>query len=1058
MNSFRAKLLLTVLLAASLPAQTPVGQILGVISDGSGAVVSGAKVTAANVNTNQASHVVSDGHGNYLFSKLPPGSYRITVEHAGFRIAQTEAVEVAAVQNVRLDIPLQVGAVNESVTVTTDALQVDTRSETGGLLVDDRRVRDLPLNGRNVVDLASLAPGVSGVSTTIMASYSQQAINVNGNRQTSTNFLLDGAPAQFYHRGQGLQLPPPDAIQEFKLITTGAPAEYGRGSAVLSSVTRSGTNAFHGSAWEFLRNDDFDARSFFARSVPKLRFNQFGGTVGGPVRRDRTFFFLSYEGLRIHQDQVSSSTILPSAAQRVGNFSGLAKAITDPATGIQFPGNMIPASRIDPVAQKVLDTYVPAAANLPNGQYSTQATSPTSGNQGIARVDHSFSNANKLNFRYFQNYNTGLDPFSSSNFAGYSPIATTLREQVITAEDTHAFSPNLLGTIRANYTRFNYLESNTSRLTLNDLGGTDFVHAGGPTTMPIIGISGYFTLSPGRDRQRLSDDIDLSGNVEWQRGRHQIKAGFDLQQNRFVYRDNRNTGGTFSFDGSLSGNAFADFLLGKPVSMSQSTPIDTQQKSLVSGFFLQDTFRVTKRLTLSLGVREELFPRWTEKHNIGVSFVPGAQSQAIPNAPAGLLYQNDAHYPYGGDYNNWSPRVGLAWDIFGDGRTAFRAHYGIFYDALTAEQASGVLVPQPFGLNYTVNTPYALSAPYAGRMDPFPYFYTGGTAQFVQPIQIPKSVNGGVRNPYTQNFGVGIQRQLARNLLLDVSYVGTIGRKLIILREINPAVYSPGATQSTTNARRLYAPVFASIGGLFSDGNSNYNSLQVMLTQRFQHGLTFGLAYTWSKAIDVAVSGDSAFATVDQGGPQNSFNLAADRGPSAFDMRQRLKLSYLYELPWLKRKDLLGKVAGGWEIGGILTAQSGTPVNVLTGQDNSRTGMGFDRPDVAGDPNSLGSRSTAAMLAQYFNIAAFRANALGTFGNAGRNVIVAPGYFNLDVSLDKTFRFTERHSLQVRGDSFNVTNNANFSAPNTTVTSPSFGRITSASSGRILQVSLKWIF
>jgi len=1050
--------LLLVIFATLAVAQTPTGRVLGVVTDPSGAGVPMAQLVATSLATNQSWHGVTDSQGSYLIRDVPPGRYKLSVQRDGFRSSDVPEFEVTALQNVRLDVQLTVGDLAQSVTVTSEAVQVDTRNASEGLLVDDRRVRDLPLNGRNVVDLSALTPGVQSTSTTIKADYNQQQIVVNGGRQTSVNFLLDGASTQFFHRGQGLILPPPDAVQEFRLVTSGVPAEYGRGFAILSAVTRSGSNDFHGSAWEFLRNDDFDARSFFATEVPKLRFNQFGATGGGPIRKNKTFFFVSYEGLRIRQDEVSSSTVVPDSAERTGDFSGSKKKIIDPATRLPFPGNQIPLSQQDPVALNLLNTYVPNA-NLPNGQYVAQASSPTNGNQGLARVDHAFNDANRLNVRYFHDYNEGLDPLSSSSFAGYSPIQTSLREQVITAEDQHTFSPHLIGELRANYTRFNYLENNTSRQTLLDLGATDFVHAGGPTTLPTINISGFFNLGPGRDRQRLSEDIDLAGNVNYEIGSHEIKAGFDLDHNRFLYRDNRNTGGTFKFDGSVSGNAFADFLLGKAVSLSQSTPIATDQRYLVPAFYIQDTFHATRTLTLSFGVRDEIYPPWKEIRGIGVSFLPGQQSAVIPSAPSGLIYQGDKNFAYQGDYANWAPRVGLAWDVTGDGKTAVRAQYGIFYEALTAEQASGVLVPQPFGLNYTLNNPEALSAPYAGTVNPFPYTFAPGSARFVQPIQIPKEVTGSLRNPYTQNFGVSAQRQLTRDLLLNVAYVSTVGRKLIILREVNPAVYGPGATTKNTSARRIYAPEFDSVGGLFSDGNSDFNSLQVTLTKRLEKGISFGVAYTYSKAIDEAVSGGNAFATVDQGGPQNPFNVAADRSLSDFDTRHRLTASYLYELPFLHGHTVLDRILGGWELGGLVTLKSGSPVNILTGTDNSRTGVGFDRPSVIGDPNDLPARSKAEELAEYFDVSAFVPNTIGTYGNAGRNVIIGPGLFDWDVSLAKRFRITESQTLQVRGDSFNLTNRANFSNPGNTVTSPTtFGRITAASNGRILQVSLKYVF
>lgn len=1051
---------LSALLAASGPlytarAQTPSGQIFGVITDPSATAVAGASITVQNETTNQQRVLASGVAGDYVVSQLAPGRYRLTVRHPGFKAAVVSDLELQALQNLRSDVQLSLGELAESVTVVSENIQVDTRGSSAGLLVDDKRVRELPLNGRNVLDLALLAPGVSSVGTTIRPDFGQQTIRVNGGRHTSTNFLLDGGSVNYFHRGQGLSLPPPDSIQEFKLITTGVTAEYGRGFAVLSAVTRSGSNELHGSLWEFLRNDAFDARSFFVPRVSKLRFNQFGGTLGGPIVKDRTFFFGSYQGLRIREDATASSAFVPSAAERTGDFSQRPEALRDPLTGAQFPGNVIPSSRIDPVARRLLETYVPAANGV-NGQFVSQQGRPTTGDQFLGRIDHSINERNRLNGRYHWDYNRGLDPFAGgSNLPDYSPITTSYRQQVATIEDTHTFAPNLIAVFRVNFTRFNYLESNTAKQTLLELGATDFVHAGGPPTLPVINVTGQFQIGPGRDRQRLSQNVDLSANATYLRGRHEVKWGTDIQRNRFLYRDNRDVGGTFQFDGSQTGLSFADFLLGRARRLSQATPIETDQGYLVSGLFVQDTWKASSRLTLTLGLRAELFPRWKEKRGIAVGFVPGVQSQVLPGAPAGLVYQNDDGFPYEGDYNNFAPRAGFAWDIFGDGRTAIRGHYGISYDALTAEQASGVLIPQPFGLSYTLNNPAALSAPYAGTTNPFPFIFDPASARFVLPVRIPKAVDGGIRNPYAQTFGLNVQRQFA-SLLVDVGYVGTLGRKLIILREVNPAIPGPGATTANTNARRIYAPAFESIGGLFSDGRSNYHSLQVQVVRRWTAGLTFNANYTWSKSIDEAVSGGNAFATVDQGGAQNPFNRRADRALSDFDIRHRLAASFLYEIPFRDRGGW-SRLYGGWELGGLVTAETGSPFTVVSGRDNSLTAVGFDRPDLIGDPRlEAGSRQES--IQRYFNTEVFMRNADGQFGNAGRNILTGPSRFMLDTSLTKRFAISEHHSLQLRGDAFNILNRPNFSDPVASLASSNFGQITSAGAGRILQVSLKYSF
>ena len=1041
------------LTAVGLLAQSTTGEIAGTVTDPTGAAVPGVRITFTNENTGEAKVVESGATGDYLATQLQVGTYQASVQSDGFRTVERPGIALSALQSLRVDFVLELGQVTETVTITSQAPQVDTRSTQIGMTVDDRRIKDLPLNGRNPLDLVRLVPGVQRVSTTIRPSFGQQNMNINGGRHFSVNYLLDGGSMSYFHRGQGLILPPPDAVQEFRVSTTGVTAEHGRGFSVISAVTRSGTNEFHGSVWHFLRNDALDARNFFSRTVPKLRFNQFGGTLGGPIARDKSFFQFTYQGQRIREDRLR--TAFPATAdERVGNFSG-ADPIKDADSGDPFPGNIIPPNKLDPVAQFMLDGWVPLP-DRPNGSFVTQVSQPSDDNQYLTRVDHNLTDRHKINFRLFYDHNQGADPLRNADFINYGPNPRFNRMQTYTLEDNYLITPTFVNTIRLTYTRFNYQESIPFEDDLADFGATDFNHAGGVVkSRPLVQITNRFRLGPGRHRQRLSQNYALSWNMSWVKGNHNFKWGLDTQRNQFLYRDNRATGSEWQFTGNRTGLPMADFISGRARRVRQASPIEFDHRYIQSGIFFQDSFKIQRNVTMTVGVRNEFYPRWEEQQNQQTALVPGATSSFIPDAPDGLIWLSDSQFPYQDNLVNIAPRFGIAWDVFGNGRTSVRTGYGVSYDPLTAEMAGGVQALQPFGASVDLNDPFALAAPFRGRLNPFPFIFDPSDPNFVFPVTIPKGFAVGLRNPYMQTYNLTLQQQVTDNLMVEIAYVGNVGRNLTYNREQNMAIFGEGATTRNTDARRIYQG-YGSIGQLNSGASSSYNSLQLQIQRRFSRGLTFQTAYTYGRAIDEVLT-SAAFATVTQNGLQNPNNRSAERGRGDFDIQQRLVGSFLYEIP--SPQGFIRNVIGGWELGSIITLQEGRPFHVDAGRDRSLTAVRHDRSQIVGNPALPSNRSRGEKILHWFDAESFALAPVGSFGNSGRNNLQGPGLFNLDVSLRKKFSINERHSVDFRVDFFNLPNNPNFGTPRRgSATDRRLGQITGAGAGRIGQFSLKYIF
>ncbi|HEX3121190.1 MAG TPA: TonB-dependent receptor, partial [Candidatus Acidoferrum sp.] len=928
-----------------------------------------------------------------------------------------------------------------------------------------------------------------------------QAYAVNGQRPESNNFLIDGAD-NFNSVDAGFVIQPPiDSIAEFRIITHAANAEFGHSSGSTTNIiTRSGSNAYHGAAWDFLRNDAMDAKSFFAQDTEPLKRNQFGGVFGGPIERDKTFFFLYYEGLRNRQGETSSATV-PTAAERTGDFSGICTEgftggvcnnpqhqLINEFNGTPFLNNQIPF--INPISANLLP-FFPLPNNPALGPNGFTATSTLDQNydQFGVRIDHYLTPRDMLNFRYSFTQGNTLDPLSTSgaNVPGF-PVGEDQRAQNFVAQETHTFSPSLTGLVRFTFMRNKYLFDEHINHTLPSSLGFEYSPqldaAAGP---PFVQVSGYAAVGDPitGPRNTYENNFNISGSMTWIHGRHEFKFGGGYGHDQINVLFGIATNGFFVFAPAPINDAFASFLIGQPVLFLQGGG-DPSRGLRGNNFnlYAQDSFKATKRLTLNLGLRYDAPSPYTEIRNRQNLFEPGVQSTVIPSAPPGLVYPGDAGVPNGlipTERRAFAPRIGLAWDPNGKGQMLVTAAYGVFFEPYYNGQGGPLQTPNsapPYLQTPQVSFPSNFADPFNGS-NPF----AGG---FATPMTI-LTLDPRLRLPYAQDWNLNLQRSFGANWLLEVGYVGTKGTKLPRFIEANPAVFIPGetggqpnSTEDNVNYRRLYSGCtladptgpcnYASAGEISGQANSTYNALEVSLKKRFSHDLSFLASYTLSKTIDnsstLNITGSASQSVAGENDlAQNPFDLGAERGRSMFDSRHRFVLSYQWEMPFLRNSQTwYGRILGNWQANGITTIMSGTPFTIYDSQDVSLQGQapeisGFssNRPDLVGNPNS-GPRTPQ----QWFNTSAFQrldpTTQAGQFGNAGRNIVTGPPLQQWDFSLFKNIPIRESMRLQFRAEFFDVFNHANFRLPDNDISSPTFGQINEALPGRVVQLALKFLF
>jgi hypothetical protein len=1063
----RTMLTLALAALAGFAQIAPTSSLEGTVTDQSGSVVPNVSVTLRNLETGLERHAATSDLGKYIFNAVPVGLYSLQAEAQGFQSFRQSGIRLNVNTPATVDIRLTVGALTEQVSVTADAAMVNTQSGTLSQVVQQRYLVDLPLNGRNAATLIRMVPGtVTGVGTTT-AGYANTsdtlAFSVNGTRGNEVNFRLDGATHMDNVTNLNAAYPNPDALQEFNVQTSNYSAQYGNfGGAVVNVVTRSGSNQLHGSMFHFLRNGAMNARNFFAAQSDNLKRNQYGGTIGGPVVRDRLFYFGSYQGTSIRNTTYTNQAFVPSAALRQGDFTSITRAIIDPLTNQAFPGNRIPAARILPIATNLL-AKVPMS-DAPNGLLRYARPDRSENHQFLAKGDFYWRNHTFSGSAFYVRYDDpGWDGGGTLLTARIGQLQTT---RTFRLQDTWTAQANIVNTVNVSGLMLNSYNTRTSRFSLTDFGEVKFTQPAPETRQLELGVTGYSgwgsvtNTPPG---QWIRRNVEVTDSLLWIKGKHTFNLGGEYSPFIMFDSDTRyQQSGNFSFSGQLTGNGISDLLLGRVATFQQSAGKFKQTRGHQISLYAEDTYRAARSLTLTLGIRWDPYLPYTDRLGQVAGYRAGNVSKRFLNAPPGAIFAGDPGFPDAGmqnDVNNFSPRLGFAWTPRASSRPfSVRGGYGIFFLRPFPRLYNNFVESAPFSPTIVLNGVDMID-PYgsAGVKNPFPPFAPVNLvpdAPFVFPMPYAYfKEDWTVGN--IQSWNLTIEQQVAGDWLVRAAYVGNKGTHLQTFRERNAAVYRPGATVANTNARRPLAPYYASMRELIDAGNSVYHSAQFTVEKRLSKGFSILSFYTFSKSIDDE-SQNAQFTFSNPHPTDQRFN----RGLSDFDVRHNFRASLVYELPGLAtRHPLVRALVGGWSLSSILDWRSGFPFGLTSGRDNSFSGMNLDRADITGNPALPSDRPKDELIARYFDTSKVTFNAVGTFGNSPRNFLTAPGSFNIDSSLMKDFQLREHLRLQLRGEFFNLLNNVNLNQPGSNVSAPNnLGIITGAGSPRILQVGARLSF
>ncbi len=1065
----------SLMLAVCATAQNTTGTISGRITDQSSAVVPGVAVTVSNDGTGLSRTATTNDDGEYVIPFLPIGSYTVRAKKDGFKSQAAPNLRLEILQVRKVDFTLEVGDVSQTVEITSNAPLVETETSNAGQVIKNEQVARLPLNVRQFMQLAFLAP----MAAPAAADFRSTEINRDtavpagaGQRPEQNNYQIDGVDNKENGRNSFAVSPPVDSVGEFKVQTGMAPAEFGRGGGIIINVvTRGGSNAWHGTAYEFLRNDLLDARPFFANRKNPLKRNQFGGALSGPIRRDKLFFFTNYEGLR------EASTGNPPVGrvftddERNGIFTS---AITDPTTGQPFANNRIPTSRISPISAYIL-TLVPKANNPADPARNFIFNDVPSGrgvrDNVVGRVDYNLSDKDSFYGRYIFNQEKLRTPPSLPAPANSGGRDFILRAQTASAHWNHVFSPTLINNATLGYTRYR------NRLgTLNSFVKNLLTPSGITNTLadvdplfwaaPSVSVPGYLLPSENTPNYRTTNNYQLQDSVIWNRKNHTFKFGGDLKDVReYMFFTGGN--GATSFANRYTGNNVADFLLGLPSNVNK-TARASEWNSRVQylGLFAQDDWKVTPKLTLNLGLRYEFETALKQAGNEGLGFDPRTGevliSQNIRNrARIEDFYRNVRQdikirfvphdRPYDTDFNNFGPRLGFAYALRPD--VVLRGGYGVFYSSPEIQSLASSNDFAPITLRPIWN---------GNPTRPDIGYNPEGTLSAERslataPLTIFPFISRDFPYGKVQQWNLNVQKQLGNSFVIETMYQGSIGNQLILFDQINARPPGPGNVQTL-----LPWPGLARVQNFDTNGNSTFHGASVKLEQRPWHGLSYLVAYTFSKSIDNGSGFIEGRAWTDPN------NKREGKAVSGFNIPHRFSAAYEYALP-IGRGKAFGKdwsaladgIFGGWGVRGITFLQTGLPQS--PSMNLARLGTCSTactaRPDRIADGNLPKDQRT---LNRFYDPAAFRLLAAGgadrRVGSAGRNILVAPGFNNTDFQLFKGVKFKDRHAIEFRWEMFNAFNHTNWGAPNVNLESPDFGRITSTAPPRIMQFVLRYDF